>query len=85
MGFIKSIKIRLENKKKAELEHQSSKKMGCQTCAYLRKVDQCFGYAQHECWLKDPNFVNDENHIYSYKCDNYKPCRRYKKYLKNKK
>ena len=85
MGLLKIIKIRIENKKKQERAYQLSRKMCCESCAYCFEVDQCMGYVDYACFLRESSFRNDEREIFINKCEKYKPCRKYRKYLKDKK
>lgn len=43
------------------------------------------GYVDYACFLRESSFRNDESEIYINKCEKYKPCRKYRKYLKDKK
>lgn len=84
MSIINVLRVRKENKIKREIKRQSKRKICCESCkyCYFRGIEN--GYAYYGCWLRELNFDGDEESIYKYKCDNYKPCKKYKKYLDGK-
>lgn len=82
MNILKALATRIKNKKLAETQQQSLKKPCCVTCKYLQEFDSYGGYVAYDCFLKELGFNNDEDNLYSYICANYKPCKKYKKYLK---
>ena len=83
MGILKDLKIRRANKKKQQMKVQSRRGICCESCKYCYMSNDFPGFIEYSCWLKDPGFDNKE--LFSHKCCNYKPCRKYKKYLKMKK
>lgn len=84
MKIFKALKIRKENKIKDNIERQSRRKECCESCKYCYESDSAFGYTYYNCFLKEPNFNGCDDDIYMYKCENYKPCRKYRKYLEMK-
>ena len=45
-------------------------------------TQQLFEPPMYECWLHEPTFINGCKAITENHCGNYKPTRKYKKYLK---
>ena len=82
MNFIKMLKIRKENKKKREMQYQAKISVCCDTCKYCYVSDSYFGYSNYDCYLRELNFSDSKR--FEYKCNNYKPIYKYKKYLENK-
>ena len=82
MNFIKILKIRKENKKKREMQYQEKISVCCDTCKYCYVSDSYFGYSNYDCYLRELNFSDSKR--FEYKCNNYKPIYKYKKYLENK-
>lgn len=80
MNIIKFMRIRRKNKMLKELERQSKRNKCCETCKYCKLYDVTLGYDHYMCILKEPNF-NGSDAIYRHICDNYAPCKKYKKYL----
>lgn len=79
MGIISTMKIRKKNIKERERSYQSKRNVCCETCKYCYESESFNGYARYSCFLKQIGF--DNNELFKYKCENYKPCRKYKKYL----
>ena len=85
MGFIKDLIIRKKNDKEKEIEYQSSKTVSCKTCKHCKTIHPTsvmFEPPMYECWLHESTFINDYKAITENHCGNYKPTRKYKKYLK---
>lgn len=82
MNIFKIIKIRRQNKIKREINKQRKRKQCCESCRYCYIAGETFGYVYFECRLDEIDFEGSPKGIYEYKCNNYSPCRDYKKYLK---
>ena len=84
MGFIKDLIIRKKNDKEKEIQYQSSKTVSCRTCKHCKTLYSTvmFEPPMYECWLHEPTFINGCKAITENHCGNYKPTRKYKKYLK---
>lgn len=84
MSFINEFKIIRKNKREKEKQYQSKRNKCCESCKYCYVSEFFNGYENYNCYLKELGFENDTHSIFTYKCNNYKPCRKYKKYLENK-
>ena len=74
-----TLKIKRENLRIRNFNEQSKRKPNCSSCKYIRLYDIAMGYECYKCKLYDPNFNTIK--IHEYKCENYKPDRKYKRYL----
>ena len=84
MDFINTFKIRRKNRREKEKQYQSKRSKCCESCKYCYVSEFYNGYENYSCFLEEKGFENDIDSIFTYKCNNYKPCRKYKKYLENK-
>lgn len=84
MSLIKALKIRRMNKIKNKKQYQSKRTECCESCKYCYVSEFYNGYGYYKCFLNVSEFDNSEESVITFKCDNYKPCRKYKKYLENK-
>ena len=82
MNIFKMFKIRKENNKKKNDDIQSKRKPCCESCKHCYLYDISEGYDIYKCFLNDPEFKNSGFGIYDHKCKYYKPCRSYRKWLK---
>lgn len=76
-----TLKIIRKNLQIKNFNEQSKRKPNCSSCKYIRLFDIVMGYSCYTCKLHDPDFNTIK--IYEYKCENYKPDRKYKKYLED--
>lgn len=81
MNIIEIIRIRRLNKKIKDIERQSKRNKCCESCKFCILSEITLGYEEYSCLLKNPNFDGMPENIYHYKCNHYKPCRKFRKYL----
>ncbi len=81
MNLFTFLTIRAKNSTKQEIIRQSKRKICCETCRYCYLHSVLNGYSFYKCLLKEVGFDGNEVEILKYKCENYNPCRKYKKYL----
>ena len=76
-----TLKIIRKNLRIKNFNEQSKRKPNCSSCKYIILFDIVMGYSCYTCKLHDPDFNTIK--VHEYKCENYKPDRKYKKYLED--
>ena len=76
-----TLKIIRKNLQIKNFNEQSKRKTNCSSCKYIRLFDIVMGYSCYTCKLHAPDFNTIK--VHEYKCENYKPDRKYKKYLED--
>lgn len=77
-------KIRKNNIYEKRRRYYSTQKRSCNTCKYCLLQDIMMGYSCYICKYRHPDFNQCEDELTFFVCDQYKPKRTYKKYLKGK-